>query len=69
VALAAVLTVLVRRGLRAAPLIAFDAPKMGSGKTLVATVCSYVAVALRPVWFLGIVLFVAASIGIVLVAW
>jgi hypothetical protein len=48
VALAAVLTVLVRRGLRAAPLIAFDAPKMGSGKTLVATVCSYIATGRGP---------------------
>jgi hypothetical protein len=48
VALAAVLTVLVRRGLRAAPLIALDAPKMGSGKTLVATVCSYIATGRGP---------------------
>ncbi len=48
VALAAVLTVLVRRGLRAAPLFAFDAPKMGSGKTLIATVCSYIATGRGP---------------------
>ena len=48
VALAAVLTVLVRRGLRAAPLFGFDAPKMGSGKTLIATVCSYIATGRGP---------------------
>jgi hypothetical protein len=48
VALAAVLTMLVRRMLRAAPLFAFDAPKMASGKTLVATVVSYIATGRGP---------------------
>jgi putative DNA primase/helicase len=48
VALAAVLSALVRRGLRAAPLTAFDAPKMASGKSLIATVCSYVATGRGP---------------------
>jgi hypothetical protein len=48
VALAAVLTMLVRRMLRAAPLFAFDAPKMASGKTLVATVASYIATGRGP---------------------
>lgn len=43
VAVSAVLTALVRRTLRAAPLIGFDAPKMASGKTLLATVASYIA--------------------------
>ena len=48
VALAAVLTMLVRRMLRAAPLFAFDAPKMASGKTLIATVASYIATGRGP---------------------
>jgi hypothetical protein len=38
VALAAMLTVLVRRSLRTAPLFLFDAPIMASGKTLLAEV-------------------------------
>ena len=48
VALAAVLTALVRRCLRAAPLFAYDAPKMASGKTLLITVVSYVATGRGP---------------------
>jgi hypothetical protein len=48
VALSAMLTVLIRRTLRAAPLFAFDAPKMASGKTLIATVCSYIATGRGP---------------------
>ena len=48
VALAAVLTMLVRRMLRAAPLFAFDAPKMACGKTLIATVASYIATGRGP---------------------
>jgi putative DNA primase/helicase len=48
VALSAILTTLVRRTLRAAPLFAIDAPKMASGKTLIATVCSYVATGRGP---------------------
>lgn len=43
VVLSAVLTMLVRRLLRAAPLYAIDAPKMASGKTLLATMLSYIA--------------------------
>jgi hypothetical protein len=39
---------LVRRMLRAAPLFAFDAPKMASGKTLLATVASYIATGRGP---------------------
>jgi hypothetical protein len=48
VALAAVLTMLVRRLLRAAPLFDFDAPKMACGKTLIATVASHIATGCRP---------------------
>lgn len=48
VALAAVLTALVRRCLRAAPLFAYDAPKMASGKTLLITVVSYIATGRGP---------------------
>jgi putative DNA primase/helicase len=43
VAIAAILTALVRRGLRAAPMICFSAPKPASGKTLLATLPSYIA--------------------------
>ncbi|KAA0249821.1 MAG: hypothetical protein EDX89_23530 [Acidobacteria bacterium] len=42
-AVAAILTALVRRSLRSAPLFAFRAPKMGSGKSLLADVVSMVA--------------------------
>lgn len=42
-ALAAVLTALIRRSLKSAPLFAFGAPKMGSGKSLLADVVSMVA--------------------------
>jgi hypothetical protein len=48
VALAALLTALVRRCLRAAPLFAHDAPKMASGKTLLITVASYIATGRGP---------------------
>lgn len=42
-ALAAILTALARHSLRTAPLFAFRAPKMGSGKSLLADVVSLVA--------------------------
>jgi putative DNA primase/helicase len=42
VARSSILTALVRRGLRAAPLICFSAPKPASGKTLLATLPSYI---------------------------
>jgi hypothetical protein len=48
VVLCAVLSVLVRRILRAAPLFALDAPKMASGKTLIANVCGYIATGRAP---------------------
>lgn len=43
VALAAILTALVRRSIASAPLFGFTAPKMGSGKTLLADVVSLIA--------------------------
>jgi hypothetical protein len=43
VALSANLTALVRRCLRAAPVIGYSAPKPASGKTLLATLPSYIA--------------------------
>ncbi len=43
VALAAILTALVRRSIATAPLFGFTAPKMGSGKTLLADVVSLIA--------------------------
>ena len=48
VAIAACITSLVRRRLRAAPLFGFSAPKMGSGKSLLATVVSYLATGRDP---------------------
>jgi hypothetical protein len=42
-ALTAVLTALIRRSLKSAPLFAFGAPKMGSGKSLLADVVSMIA--------------------------
>jgi hypothetical protein len=48
VAIAAILTALVRRGLRAAPMICFSAPKPASGKTLLATLPSYIATGRTP---------------------
>ena len=48
VAISAILTALVRRALRAAPLLVFTAPKMGSGKTLLATVVAYIATGRPP---------------------
>lgn len=42
-ALAAILTALVRRSLRTAPMFVFTAPKMGSGKGLLANVVSLIA--------------------------
>jgi hypothetical protein len=42
-AIAAILTALIRRLLKSAPLVAFRAPKMGSGKSLLADVVSMVA--------------------------
>lgn len=44
VALASILTALIRRSLKSAPLFAYRAPKMGSGKSLLADVVSMVAV-------------------------
>jgi hypothetical protein len=43
IALAAVLTAVVRRSLRTAPLFAFDAPVMGSGKGLLVKVAALIA--------------------------
>lgn len=43
VALAAILTALVRRSVRSAPLIGFSAPKMGSGKSLLADIVAMIA--------------------------
>jgi hypothetical protein len=48
VALAAILTGLLRRSLRTAPLFAFRAPKMGSGKSLLCDVVAMIATG-RPV--------------------
>ncbi|MFO1036313.1 MAG: hypothetical protein U1E45_05675 [Geminicoccaceae bacterium] len=48
VALSALLTGLVRRCLRSAPLFGFDAPKAGSGKTLLASLVAYVATGVAP---------------------
>ena len=48
VALSSVLTVLVCRMLRAAPLFGYSAPKMASGKTLLATIASYVGCGRAP---------------------
>jgi hypothetical protein len=43
VALSAILTALVRRSIKSAPLHAFRAPKMGSGKSLLADVAALIA--------------------------
>ncbi len=43
VALAAILTALIRRSIATAPLFGFTAPKMGSGKTLLADIVSLIA--------------------------
>lgn len=48
VAFSSVLTVLVCRSLRAVPLFGFSAPKMASGKTLLATIASYVGCGRAP---------------------
>jgi hypothetical protein len=48
VAVSSVMTVLVRRVLRAAPMHVYSAPKMASGKTLLATIPSYVATGRAP---------------------
>jgi hypothetical protein len=48
VAVSAILTALVRRSLRSAPLFIFTAPKMGSGKTLLATVVAYISTGRAP---------------------
>ena len=48
VAVAAFITGLVRRTLRSAPLFAFSAPKMASGKTLLATCVGYLATGRAP---------------------
>jgi len=48
VALAAVLTGLIRRTLPTAPIFLFDAPAAGSGKTLIAEVAGVVATGHRP---------------------
>jgi hypothetical protein len=47
VAMSAVLTALVRNSLRSAPMFAFSAPKMGSGKSLLADVVSLIASGVR----------------------
>lgn len=43
IALAATLTAVVRRSLRTAPLFAFDAPVMGSGKGLLVKIAALIA--------------------------
>jgi hypothetical protein len=48
VAVAAFITCLVRRSLRSAPLFAFSAPKMASGKTLLASCVGYIATGRAP---------------------
>jgi hypothetical protein len=48
VAVSAILTAVVRRSLRSAPLFIFTAPKMGSGKTLLATVVAYISTGRAP---------------------
>jgi hypothetical protein len=48
VALAAILTAIVRKGLNTAPLHAFDATTRGSGKGLLASVVSIIATGSRP---------------------
>ncbi len=48
VALAAIITPLVRHACRAVPIIAITAPKMGSGKTLLVTVVGYVYIGRPP---------------------
>lgn len=48
VALACALTALTRRSLRSAPAFGFTAPKMGAGKTLTATIISYIATGRAP---------------------
>jgi hypothetical protein len=48
VALSSVLTALVCRLLRAVPLFGYSAPKMASGKTLLATIASYIACGRTP---------------------
>jgi hypothetical protein len=48
VALSAVLTALVRPSLRSAPLFVMTAPKMASGKTLLATLAAYIATGRPP---------------------
>jgi hypothetical protein len=47
IAVAAILTALVRRSLKSAPLLAFNAPKMGSGKSLLADSVSLIATGRR----------------------
>jgi hypothetical protein len=48
VALAFITTGLVRRSLRSAPAFGFTAPKMGAGKTLTATIGSYISTGRAP---------------------
>jgi hypothetical protein len=48
VAMAAFITALIRRSLRSAPLFAFSAPKMASGKTLLASCVGYIATGRAP---------------------
>ncbi|SCA63583.1 hypothetical protein SCG7086_AW_00200 [Chlamydiales bacterium SCGC AG-110-P3] len=48
VAIGAILTALVRRSLPTAPLHAFNAPKRGSGKSLLADVVGMIATGLKP---------------------
>jgi hypothetical protein len=46
--MAAFITALIRRSLRSAPLFAFSAPKMASGKTLLASCVGYIATGRAP---------------------
>ena len=43
VAIAAILTAIIRKSLPTAPLFAYSSPKMGSGKSLLADIVSYIA--------------------------
>ncbi len=48
VAIAAMMTPLIRSALRSAPMFVFSAPKMGTGKTLAASLPSYIATGRPP---------------------
>lgn len=47
VAIAAILTTIIRKSIETAPMFCFSAPKMGTGKTLLADICSLIATGKR----------------------